>query len=68
MERAAATHLARHPHAARHQLDEPQGDGETQTGAAEAARGRTIRLRERLKDLGLLVPRDADPRVRHRKV
>ena len=67
-ERAAAAFRALDPEAPAHELDEPQGNRQTQSGAAIAPRRRAVGLREGLKDLRLLLRRNADAGVADGKV
>ena len=62
-ESRAVSELARQPQAAVHQRHQPRRDRQAQAGAAEAARGRAVRLRERRKDRRLPRRRDADAGV-----
>src|SRR5262245_14015408 len=55
--------LARHGHVATHHARELAGDGEAETGAAEALSGGSIGLRELLEQLGLLFGGHADAGV-----
>src|SRR5262249_55145312 len=50
-EGAAFARLAFDPNPAAHHLDEALADRQPQPGAAELARGRAVRLRERLEEL-----------------
>src|SRR5208283_1545081 len=68
MKRAALAHFAFHPNLAAHHLDQLRGDGQAQTGSAVLARGRTVGLRERLKNHTLLVLGNTDARVADGKV
>ena len=62
-ERRPGTRLADQPEPAAHELHQLPADGEPETGAAETARGRGVRLRERHEEALLVLVRDADPRV-----
>ena len=55
--------LARHGHVAAHHARELAGEGETESRAAEALRGRSIGLAELLEQLGLLLRCHADAGV-----
>ncbi len=60
--------LARHPvaldpHGAAHHLAEPAADGQSQAGAAVAARGRGVDLAERAEQPIHAIGRDADPGI-----
>src|ERR1700732_4031395 len=68
MECASPTNFTFHPDSTLHQLDEPRGNRQPQPGAAEAARGRSVRLRKRIEDQGLLLRRNPDTGVAHREV
>ena len=68
MKRAALADCALDPHPAVHQLHEPLRDRQTEAGAAIAARGGAVRLGEGLKNLLLLLRRNADAGVGHGKV
>ena len=68
MKRAALADGAFDPHPAVHQLHEPLRDRQTEAGAAIAARGGAVRLREGLENLFLLLRRNADAGVGHGKV
>src|SRR5258708_32878818 len=63
MERAAGARLALDPDSSAHEAHECGRDGQAEAGAAEPARGRSIGLAEGLEDGGVLLRRDADPRV-----
>src|SRR5262245_46484661 len=58
--------LARHGHVTAHHARELAGDGEAETGAAEAPRGRGIGLAELLEQLCLLLRRHANAGIDHR--
>src|SRR5262249_53263432 len=58
--------LARHGHVTAHHARELAGDGEAETGAAEAPRGRGIGLAELLEQLRLLLRRHANAGIDHR--
>src|SRR5215813_6393551 len=60
--------FARRRHIATHHARELAGDGEAETGAAEALRGRGISLAEFLEQLCLLLRRHADAAVGHGKL
>src|SRR5262249_14631787 len=62
----ALARLARHGHVAAHHARELAGDGEAETGAAEAPRGRGIGLAELLEQLCLLLRRHANAGIDHR--
>ena len=65
MERAAAAGLAVDPDAAVHQVDQPRGDGQAKSRAAEAPRRRRVGLFEHLENRPLFVWWDADAGVTH---
>src|SRR5215831_12048785 len=60
--------LARHGHVTAHHARELAGDGEAETGAAEAPRGRGIGLAELLEQLRLLLRRHANAGIDHRQL
>ena len=63
VKRAAGARLALDPDASAHQPHERGRDGQAETGAAEPARRRSVRLAERLEDRRRASRRDADPGV-----
>src|SRR5262249_34402872 len=65
-EHRAFARLARHRHIATHHARELAGDGEAETGAAEALRGRGFGLAECLEQLCLLLRRHANAGIDHR--
>src|SRR5262249_53730199 len=64
----ALARLACHGHVAPHHTRELAGDGEAETGAAEAPRGRGIGLAEFLEQLCLLLCRHANAGIDHRQL
>src|SRR5262249_50193156 len=60
--------LARHGHVTAHHARELAGDGEAETGAPEAPRGRGIGLAELLEQLCLLLRRHANAGIDHRQL
>src|SRR5439155_12377418 len=66
-ERAAEADRALHADTAGHRLDQLLRDGRPEPGAAEAARGGLVCLREALEDFGLRFGRDADAGVADRE-
>src|SRR5215813_4322719 len=64
-EHRAFARLARHCHVATHHARELAGDGEAETGAAEALRGRGLGLAECLEQLCLLLRRHANAGIDH---
>src|SRR5262245_22606472 len=60
--------FARRRHIATHHARELAGDGEAETGAAEALRGRGIDLAEFLEQLCLLLRRHANAGIDHRQL
>src|SRR5262249_6881879 len=60
--------FARRRHIATHHARELAGDGEAETGAAEALRGRSLGLAECLEQLCLLLRRHANAGIRHRQL
>src|SRR5215813_4050376 len=60
--------LARHGHVAAHHARELAGDGEAETGAAEALSGRGVSLAELLEQLCLLLRRHANAGIDHRQL
>src|SRR5271157_1834760 len=68
VEAASLSGLALHPDPALHELDQADGNGQAQTGAAIAAGGGGAGLREWGEYRGLLFTRDADARVGDHKV
>ena len=58
VEGAALPDFALHPDPAAHQLDQLRGDRQAQAGAAVAARGRAVGLRERVEDEPAACPRE----------
>src|SRR5215472_10121714 len=60
--------LARHGYVTAHHARELAGDGEAQTGAAEAPCGRGIGLAELLEQLCLLLRRHANAGIDHRQL
>ena len=65
MKCAALSRSALQPDASAHQLNQPSGDAQTQSGAAKAAGGRSVLLREGFKNMGLHVGSNADAGVTH---
>ena len=63
---AAHTQGAVHTQRAAHQFDQVLADRQPQAGAAEAARGRCLGLREAAEDVGLVLGCDAYAAVLHR--
>src|SRR5207247_7158246 len=63
-ERRARALLRLDPDLAAQEPRDLAADREAEAGAAEAARGRAVRLLERLEDQAQLVVRNPDPRVR----
>ncbi len=61
-------HLAFHPDASPHELDQPLADGEPKTGAPELTSGRAVGLGKMIKDLGLRLGGDTYARVFHAKL
>ena len=59
-ERAAVARFAADIDVTAHQFDETPANGESETGAAENARRRCVRLSERVEQAGLLFRGDAD--------
>ena len=66
VEAAAAALRAVQPQPAAHQAHQALADRQAQPGAAEAARGRGLGLREAAEDALLILGRDADARIAHR--
>src|SRR6516165_4089399 len=60
--------FARRRHIATHHARELAGDGEAETGAAEALRGRGLGLAECLEQLCLLLRRHANAGIDHRQL
>src|SRR5207247_8786129 len=63
VERTARSWLALDPDPSPHQLDERGGDGQTEAGAAELTRGRSVGLTEGFEDGLVFFRRDADPGI-----
>ena len=68
MEGAPTPDLAVYPEVPAHQLHQPGRDGQSQPGSAVPLYRGAFGLLEHFEDGPLLLLRDADARVRHRKV
>ena len=68
VEGAALAGFALQPHVATHQFDQAARYGQPEAGAAKAAGGRGVFLREGVENQLLLVRGDADAGVAHRQV
>src|SRR5690348_54478 len=67
-ERTADVRLAFDPDPAAHHLHQARADGQAQASASVLARGRAVRLAERLEDEALLLERNADAGIFHREL
>src|SRR5471030_655777 len=68
MERASLSRCAVHPHTPAREAHQPWAYGQPQTGAAMAARVRSVGLNKSVEDAALPLRRNSNPGIRDREV